>query len=505
MILDLPRIDGWILEFAREQIIHDQDLLGDLFTNLFSPEERRPQGATYTPQIIIEAMLTWAEHQGTPEQVIDPGTGSARFLLAAAKHFPHARLIGIESDPVASILARGNIAVHNLGSRSIILPGDYRKVYLQPVEGSTLFIGNPPYVRHHLLSQEWKKWFVTTANRYRITASQLAGLHAYFFLATAEYAKKGDFGIFISAAEWLDVNYGSTIRDLLLYILGANNIQIIEPTADPFPGTATTAVITGFQVGARPTSIGVRRVSSLANLGDLTADRYIHREKLEAARRWTPLTLVTPEKHEGFVELGELCRVHRGQVTGANRIWIAGPHSAYLPASVCYRTVTRARELFDVHGLLIDPSILRHVIDIPVDLDRFDADEKKMIDKFLSYARAQGADQGYIARGRKAWWSVGLRVPAPILSTYMARRPPAFVRNIASAHHINIAHGLYPREQLSEDVLAKLIEYLSKNVVTTDGRTYAGGLTKFEPREMERLLVPTPEMLAQGFWGEIAG
>jgi hypothetical protein len=29
-----------------------------------------------------------------------------------------------------------------------------------------------------------------------------------------------------------------------------------------------------------------------------------------------------------------------------------------------------------------------------------------------------------------------------------------------------------------------------------DGRTYAGGLTKFEPREMERLLVPRPELLA---------
>jgi hypothetical protein len=29
-----------------------------------------------------------------------------------------------------------------------------------------------------------------------------------------------------------------------------------------------------------------------------------------------------------------------------------------------------------------------------------------------------------------------------------------------------------------------------------EGRTYAGGLTKFEPREMERLLVPHPELLA---------
>ena len=30
-----------------------------------------------------------------------------------------------------------------------------------------------------------------------------------------------------------------------------------------------------------------------------------------------------------------------------------------------------------------------------------------------------------------------------------------------------------------------------------DGRTYAGGLTKFEPREMERLAVPDP-FLAPG-------
>jgi adenine-specific DNA-methyltransferase len=28
-----------------------------------------------------------------------------------------------------------------------------------------------------------------------------------------------------------------------------------------------------------------------------------------------------------------------------------------------------------------------------------------------------------------------------------------------------------------------------------DGRTYSGGLTKFEPREMERLIVPSPDIL----------
>jgi len=41
-------------------------------------------------------------------------------------------------------------------------------------------------------------------------------------------------------------------------------------------------------------------------------------------------------------------------------------------------------------------------------------------------------------------------------------------------------------------VLARLVRGLRRTVSVADGRTYAGGLTKFEPREMERLCVPDP-------------
>jgi adenine-specific DNA-methyltransferase len=160
-----------------------------------------------------------------------------------------------------------------------------------------------------------------------------------------------------------------------------------------------------------------------------------------------------------------------------------------------FRTITRAKELFAVDGVLVDDSALREVIDLPADLSVFDGIDKKRIETFLRYAKAAGVEGGYVAGNRRAWWSVGLRSPAPILATYMARRAPAFVRNLASARHINIAHGLYPREPLTEDVLVRLASYLSKKTSVQHGRTYAGGLTKFEPREMERILVPSPEVL----------
>jgi hypothetical protein len=75
----------------------------------------------------------------------------------------------------------------------------------------------------------------------------------------------------------------------------------------------------------------------------------------------------------------------------------------------------------------------------------------------------------------------------------MARQAPAFVLNTAKARHINIAHGLYPRNPLSENTLAAILVWLRQHVGTSGGRTYAGGLVKFEPKELERIPIPSLE------------
>jgi len=51
---------------------------------------------------------------------------------------------------------------------------------------------------------------------------------------------------------------------------------------------------------------------------------------------------------------------------------------------------------------------------------------------------------------------------------------------------------------LSEGALDALAGFLARHVPVTSGRTYAGGLTKFEPTEMERLLVPDLPELNEG-------
>jgi adenine-specific DNA-methyltransferase len=480
----------------RKIIQKGEDPLGDTFCYLRSPEQRRSQGATYTPRYLSRAMVEWAFDQKlNPARVVDPGAGSAEFLRLAAKKFPKAQLIGIEVDPLAAIIARANLAAAGLADRAEILCGDYRTTALPQSDGKTLFIGNPPYVRHHQLTAEGKAWLTTEAKKLGFSASQLAGLHVHFFLATVLKAHKDDFGTFVTPAEWLDVNYGSLVRELFLSQLGGQGITVIEPTSTTFEDAATTSAITQFVIGSQPAKIRVKRVKTIDQKGALTAGQMLHRNRLETENRWSPLTRKTVDIPKGYVELGELCRVHRGQVTGANRVWIAGEHSADLPSSVLFPTVTRAKELFAAGSVLADVTLLRKVIDIPADLSIFDKEERRAIDKFMKLAKSAGVDDGYVAKNRRAWWSVGLRTAAPILATYMARRAPAFVRNLVEARHINIAHGLYPRDPMSPELLNRLASYLGKAVSLHQGRTYAGGLTKFEPKEMERIPVPSPEML----------
>lgn len=484
--------DSRVVGAARELILAGGDPLGECFLTLRTPEVRRRAGAVYTPTPIIEAMIGWAGAKGTPTRVVDPGCGSGRFTCAAAKAFPQARLVACDIEPLAVLILRANAAVLGFAERLDARVSEYRLLNIDPIDGATVYIGNPPYVRHHQVPAEAKDWFAHTAATFKFKASKLAGLHVHFFLRTREIASRGDWGVFITAAEWMDVNYGCVVRQMLSDGLGGSSLHVFKPEGMPFGDAMTTGVITTFIVGERPAQFTVRELAGVDELANLGTGRSISWDQVIPCDRWS--ALVRPQRvlASGMVPLGDLFRVHRGAVTGGNDIFIEGAYSGALPARFLVPTVTKAKELFACGGSITkkQTASLRRVIDIPADLSDLNQRELLDVEAFLDWARHRGAHETYTAKARRAWWSIRLRNPAPILCTYMARKAPTFVRNIGGARHINIAHGLYPRVPMTDADLDAYAAYLRKNVCRSQGRTYAGGLTKFEPKEIERLLVP---------------
>ena len=122
-----PELPQEQIDCVRAAIARGDDPLGDAFCQLRSPAVRRPDGAVYTPAAIVDAMLSWSAWAAGPDKkidekidgkidrkidgsvdratgrVIDPGSGSGRFIVAAGRRFPGARLVAIERDPLAAV------------------------------------------------------------------------------------------------------------------------------------------------------------------------------------------------------------------------------------------------------------------------------------------------------------------------------------------------------------------------------------------------------------------
>jgi hypothetical protein len=119
--------------------------------------------------------------------------------------------------------------------------------------------------------------------------------------------------------------------------------------------------------------------------------------------------------------------------------------------------------------------------------------------EYIAAGERIGVPTAYKCRVRSPWWRVPLVPPADLLLTYMNADTPRISTNRAGVRHLNSVHGLYLRSGLRR-LGADLLPLACLNSFTllgaeTVGRAYGGGMLKIEPREADRLPVPSPDLV----------
>lgn len=431
-------------------------------------------------------MLARADAQAY-DTIVDCGAGTGRFALAAALACPGAQVLAVESHPDMVALLRSRVYAAGLSARITVIEGDFRTVPLA-LRGRTLFVGNPPYVRHHDVPPVWKDWYRQGMASRDIVASQLAGLHTHFVLRAVQWMKQGDGLCFVMAAEWLDNGYGAALRALCAsdqtQVAG---LWLADADDAVFDDALVSAAVLQLQARAPGLPAAVGRLASRR----LHAVRQVGPDALRASNRWSEFARQSMPDLGPGVPLGELFRIIRGQVTGMNAAWVLPAGQTLLPPGLAMPAVTRAREIIDdVIGLGAGVANLKQVARLPPDLAQLAGREQALAQAFVERARALGADRGYVARHRTPWHCLDLRPAPAVMVSYMGRRPPVFRTNPHRVTYLNIAHGLYPREPLPGDLLARMVVHLNKAVDIHSGRVYGGGLVKFEPSDVARLRLP---------------
>lgn len=518
-------------------IRNGDDPLGKALCSLRTPLTRRHTGTFYTPEPIVEHMLDWTI-DCNPTRFIDAGCGSGRFVRNILARRLRASIIAIDVDPMATLMTRAVFASFKY-KKAIAKNVDYTQFSLGRDFGRSAYVSNPPYVRHHDLEPATKAWASRTAKQLGHRISGLAGLHTLFMLATAKLAKKGDVGAFITSAEWMDTNYGSIVRDLMLNGLGGKNVHAFVPQAAPFSDAMTTAAITYFEIGSEPLKLTFSVSQTPAAPQQSQFRRDIPASVLAKSARWSPMlrepscdpvsckhlsrSKGSPQSNAaettfspGFQSLRSGCpmckatstqltlrsiaRVHRGQATGANSFFVLSREKARNNGieAYCRPVISRAEQILSSGGVLRDNPLLSVLLDVPPDmrLENHPALAEYLRHGQYSHDGDISVDKRWIPSHRRSWFSVAAPNP-PIVATYMARQAPFFALNPDGLALINVGHGIYPTIDMTDEDLAILVAALNadRQQFVGKGRTYHGGLEKFEPKEMENL--PLPMVIAQ--------
>jgi predicted RNA methylase len=484
-----------ILGSLRDLIRRGKDPLGEALCVLRPGVERRNTGTFYTPSFIVRPMVAWAlKHK--PQRVVDAGCGSGRFTARVLLESPQMPIIAVDTDPVATILTRAVLAVLKAPNGRVV-NGDYLRFSVPLISGGTAYVGNPPYVRHHDLSVDVKARASATAASLGHTISGLAGLHALFFLATAALARRGDVGCFVTSAEWMDTNYGSIVRDLMTNGLGGHGIHVYSANTVAFEDAQTTAAISYFHVGSEPTHLSFAlsdEPRSRRALGSGAVS--IPRDLLLGAKRWSPLLKTGGAEHgDNIPRLRQIARVHRGAATGGNEFFVMTKRRAKELGinRFCVPVITRAKEIQDANGMIRDNKDRMVVLTIPAETDR---SKHPALDAYLKTGEKRNGSEPaisdrWVTSHRTPWYSFA--VPRPkIVATYMARSAVRFAYNPDGLALLNVGHGIFPTSDLNDSQVQNIVEVLNhlRETFVGMGRTYHGGLEKFEPREMEQLPIP---------------
>ncbi len=480
--------------------------------SLKSADERNEWGQFATPPSLAADILRLAQSlwRGNEKvRFLDPAIGTGSFYSALLKVFGPGRVAashGIELDPLFAKMATS--LWHETGLS--IANADFTTQCSPQNAKYNLLVSNPPYVRHHHMTAEYKAALkMRVLQRVGIRTSGLAGLYTSFLLLCDSWLAPGALSIWLIPSEFMDVNYGEAVRDYLTSKVELLRIHRFCPSDVQFSDALVSSAVVVFRKNP-PRSDSVVQMSFGGLLLAARDSADVPVRALRESKKWSGFPNRRPRLsncHPG-ARLGDLFSIKRGLATGSNNFFIleqqeakrAGiPKEFQRPILPGPRHVRMDIVEGDLDG---SPLILPRLALIDCSLTE---DEIKLryplFWKYLEAGKTTGIHETYLASKRRPWYSQEKRPPAPFVCTYMGRtrngkKPFRVIWNKSNATAANVYLLLYPKPALAAalretpelySAVFDQLRSIETDTFVDEGRVYGGGLHKMEPKELERV------------------
>ena len=469
-------------------------------------EELREKGQFWTPPWQAKIMASWVTAK-QPNTLFDPAVGPGTFFSAARAVGYTGHFDGFELHATA-FLDGGKIGLTS-NDFSRIETADFMAARF--TRTFPAIISNPPYIRHHRLSEQRKSELRATAERVLgFALDGRVGLHVYFLLKCLEHlAPSGRLAFLLPA----DVCEGVSSRSLWNRLCERYRLEAIltfDESAAPFPNVDTNAMVILMSHSAPNRHFKWLRVkernfdSILHSLQGTKNDQHIsdavvcHERELSEALATGLSRPPRPAASHG-IPLSHFARVVRGIATGANEFFFLTRDqlkSLELDPRFFIRAIGRTR---DCREDVLRPSTLAQ-LDLagrPTWLLNLDSTPKELLPAGVRSHLESGEDQHLhqrpLIQTRRPWYKMEQRTPPPILFAYLGRRDCRFILNEAGVVPLTGFLCVYPWDT-NREAVHKLWRALNhpdtiQNLAFA-GKSYGGGAVKVEPRQLDRLEIP---------------
>lgn len=363
-------------------------------------------------------------------------------------------------------------------------------------------IGNPPYVRYQAFTGLARTKGIEAALAQGVRLNALANSWAAFVVHAASFlAPEGRLAL-VLPAELLTVNYAAPVRRFLMQRFARVRLVLFEERV--FPGVMEEVVLL-LAEGQGPTDhCDLLQTKNVSTLSGIDGQKWT---PADAEDKWVTGLLPTDAAAlyaglvagEMFAPLLTWGESNLGMVTGNNRYFALSADRVrelkLKPAELLKICPPGSRHL---RGLGFADKAWSDMLAEGAAGYLFAPSPTNPSDAALAYIKAGEAERvhdAYKCRNRSPWWRVPrVAVPDAFL-TYMNHDTPRIVTNRARVAYLNSIHGLTFSDEHRE-LAMDLLPIAALNTVTLlgselVGRAYGGGLLKLEPKEADRLPVPS--------------
>ncbi|MCL2346773.1 MAG: N-6 DNA methylase, partial [Planctomycetaceae bacterium] len=427
--------------------------------------QRNQLGQFATPPALAEGIVRFAleyVENGSEVRFFDPAFGTGAFYSAFLRSVNGNQYsaTGIEIDsyygkPAEKIWKETGLQLHLNDFTEMAPPTSEQDKF-------DCLICNPPYVRHHHIDADKKASLKNKLQTKGLSISGLAGLYCYFLLLADDWIKDNGISIWLIPNEFMDVNYGKTIKEYLVSRVELIRIHRFEPENVQFGDALVSSTIVVFRK-KKPNEEAEISFSFGGSLQNPKQLQKVPLSTLNPAEKWSRFSQSRRSSVQNHFTLGDLFTIKRGIATGNNDYFILSKeqireygltYDFLIPILPSPRFLTESIIETDAKG---HPRIDKKLF--LIDCNRTSDELKDKFSALWHYLRQgieKGIPEGYICAHRTPWYSQEQRPAALFVCAYIGRNsdhkthPFRFILNRSKATVTNSWLVFYPTPLLKE-------------------------------------------------------